>query len=84
MKKLNEYLDNSNSLFMKELYATYPVLRMFIGEIVLSAQKDAYNQAIEDVMMNARVKKMFLSTGDYSGYDKYIIDKDSILKLKIK
>ena len=47
-------------------------------------RKDAYNQAIEDVMLNARVKKIFLSTGDYSGYDKYVIDKNSILKLKIK
>ena len=57
---------------------------MSTGDFIAEIQKDAYNQAIEDVMLNARVKKMFLSTGDYSGYDKYIIGKDSILKLKIK
>lgn len=74
MKTPKEYLDDYKINGMSGL----------LSSLILKIQKDAYNQAIEDVMLNARVKKMFLSTGDYSGYDKYVIDKDSILKLKIK
>lgn len=76
MKAPEEYLDY--------YFDFADVRKSDLIQMIDEIKKDSYNQAIEDVMMNARVKKMFLSTGDYSGYDKYIIDKDSILKLKIK
>lgn len=53
-------------------------------EIIEQAQKEAYNQAIDDAVMNAEAKvKVWydFGTGYYQQSD-VIVDKDSILKLK--
>jgi len=45
-------------------------------DAIKEAQKDAYNQAIDDAINNADVEVL--------GYNNYEINKQSILKLKIK
>lgn len=47
-------------------------------EIIEQAQKDAYNQAIEDAAKNAKIIKV----GNCGGYLDASVDKQSILKLK--
>lgn len=55
-----------------------------LKEIIEQAQKEAYNQAIEDAVMNAEAKvKVWydFGTGYYQQSD-VIVDRNSILKLK--
>jgi len=74
MKNPKEYLNHFGIIGMEVL----------LSEMIKEVQKDAYNQAIEDVLNNVSTVKEFVSTGDYSGYERHIIDKNSILKFKIK
>lgn len=72
LQEAKEYLKEVNSLTTREeLY-----------KIGTQIQIDAYNQALEDVTESATTECTFVSTGDYSGLDKWIINKESILKLK--
>ena len=49
-------------------------------------QKDAYNQAIEDTSNHAKLKYISACSGNEGEYDEsyYVLDKESILNLKIK
>jgi len=49
---------------------------------ITNAMRVACEQAIDLCSENAVTKYSFVSTGDYSGFDKWIIDKNSILDLK--
>lgn len=53
------------------------------GEIIEQAQKEAYNQAIDDAVNNVKVmstKKLNFETGKWENIP--LIDQTSILKLK--
>ena len=55
---------------------------LFVGLIapaIKLAQLDAIEETCKFCAENAEVKYIFVSTGDYSGHDKYIVDKQSIL-----
>ena len=82
MKKAEQYLKE----YVGRRYPNtdYNSEEVDIMEAIKQAQIDAFNEAIELAAENAEVKYDFVSTGDYSGYTNYILDKNSILKLKIK
>ena len=52
-----------------------------IARMAYQIQKDSYNQAIQDAVDNAEVS--YEKNHEYGSYET-IVDKDSILKLKIK
>lgn len=69
MKSPKKYLDNYRLIGMREL----------LSNMIEEVQKDAYNQAIDDALNNTE----YIDYDEHGQYDPQI-DKDSILKLKIK
>ena len=51
------------------------------GQVIEQAQKDAYNQALVDAALLAKVEYVMVQSGNNPEY-KYQVDKESILKLK--
>ena len=52
-------------------------------DFITKIQKESYNQAIQDATENAKViKKCEFNKVHQENYFEYIVDKDSILKLK--
>lgn len=51
------------------------------GQVIEQAQKDAYNQALIDAALLAKVEYVMVQSGNNPEY-RYQVDQDSILKLK--
>lgn len=51
------------------------------GQVIEQAQKDAYNQALIDAALLAKVEYVMVQSGNNPEYE-YQVDKQSILKLK--
>ena len=52
-----------------------------VADLIAQAQKEAYNQALEDAYLLGKVSYELRQSGDNPIYE-YRIDKQSILKLK--
>jgi hypothetical protein len=64
-------------------YRYYPTIPVeVVNAIIKEVQIEAYNETLDDAVENATTKYTFVSTGDYSGFNNRIVDKESILKLK--
>ena len=74
MKNAEEYLEN---IIFEDKWP-WTIEEEVIG-IIKQAQLDAIEETCKFCAENAEVKYIFVSTGDYSGHDKYIVDKQSIL-----
>ena len=75
-KELEEHYMNSNK--GKRNYLPF-------ADFIKQIQEDAYNQAIDDATANAKViEKCEFNEIHKENYFEYVVNKDSILKLKIK
>lgn len=86
MKTPEEYINNIEFTNWNNLLEGHRYLHVSkLKELIQEIQKNAYNQAIQDAVSNAKV----IEGCEYNkvhkeNYFKYILDKKSILKLKIK
>jgi hypothetical protein len=48
------------------------------------AQEDSIRRTAKECAENAQVESVFVSTGDYSGHNKHIVNKQSILSVADK
>lgn len=58
---------------------------MCLEDVIEDAQKEAYNKALDDAVENAEVIEIEIippKPYDQRPYTKYVVNKDSILKLK--
>ena len=76
MKKAKEW-------FEEELSGE-PLTQESVIEVLKMVQIDTIKETCKRCSESAEVKYTFVSTGDYSGHDKYIIDKNSILQVAEK
>lgn len=78
METVKKYIDEKFGV-KNVVYTTEQKAGLLLGkeviEILIQAQKDAYNQALEDAAENAKTRTNDESTS-------IIIDKQSIIKLK--
>lgn len=79
MKTAEEYLPEESDLAFEggiELF-----LKRKVVSSIKQAQKDAYNQALIDAALLAKVEYVMVQSGNNPEYE-YQVDKQSILKLK--
>lgn len=57
---------------------------VLLEELIEQAQRDAYNQAIDDAVENAELKSEEAMPFSYCECPEYSFDSESILKLKIE
>jgi len=85
MKKAEEYTNNSLDTEIDEGMTFLVNTRLYeIHQLIEQAQKDAYNQAIDDAIKNAKVSGggARKSSEGYLVSSPMYLDKQSILKLK--
>lgn len=84
MKKAEEYLQESvnkvdallSPWYENGIYDGYDYV---ILEAIKSAQLEAIEETVKLCAENAVTKYEFVSTGDYSGFDNWIVNKQSIM-----
>ena len=76
--KTAEELLKEKRITPETVHHNYAYLYRVVCEVIGEAQKEAYNQAIDDAAKKAKVKR-FMTRYDYPVY---CVDKQSILKLK--
>ena len=74
MKKARDFISMSKLSYKSRL-----IQFGIIEEWIKQAQLEAIEETVKLCAENAEVKYTFVSTGNYSGHDKYIVDKQSIL-----
>lgn len=76
--KTAEELLKENGITHETAHHNYAYVYRAVCDLIGEAQKEAYNQAIDDAAKKAKVKR-FMTRYDYPVY---CVDKQSILKLK--
>lgn len=69
---------NAKQIFEEELSGE-PLSQDVIIEVIKQAQIDSIEEAIKLCAESAMTKYTFVSTGDYSGFDNWVVDKQSIM-----
>lgn len=83
--KTAEELSKEKRITSETMHHNYDYLYRAVCKIIEQAQKEAYNQALEDSVEKAEVIEIEIippKPYDQRPYTKYIVNKDSILKLK--
>ena len=75
------YKDPSDRDSYSEYREGYSDAMDIAGQVIEQAQKDAYNQALIDAALLAKVEYVMVQSGNNPEYE-YQVDKQSILKLK--
>ena len=81
--KTAEELLKEKRITPETIHHNYDYVYRAVCKIIEQAQKEAYNEALIDAAMLGKVEYVMVQSGD-NPVDKYQIDKQSILRLRIE
>ena len=79
--KTAEELLKEKGITPETIHHNYAYVYRVVCEVIGEAQKEAYNQALEDAALLGTAKFEMLQSGDHPVYE-YVLVVNSILKLK--